>query len=462
MGTQIPLRTSVLTALTALLIGVLGSPAAAGTDGISDYPVSGSPGDITAGPDGSMWFTEPAGIGIIDSAGARTSSQPGSGRIGRITRSGTVTEFPLPAKHDSYRITAGPDGNLWFTETIFGANPSDRRAAIGRITTSGAITEFPLETGGGASQGMPDGPQGIAAGPDGNVWFTMNAPFTAGAIARITPEGVITQYPVPSGLTGPQEIVTGPDANLWFTASNSIGRVTPSGTFSQYPVLTPSAGPTGIVAGPDGNIWFTEKYAGRIGRVSPSGTVSEFALTGADHLPSEITAGPDGNLWFADERAYALGRITPMGATTEYKLPTFPTSPHGIAAGADGYIWFTASGHVGRLSTGATPISAWSCPLDVTLHHPVPKAAGSRLLTHRITTNNFCKRPKATVRCRSVTTVKHHACNVRIGKRGRIRIHATSPVRVTVTVKARPKPEIGPGFPGPWKTGSWRKSWTLR
>ena len=37
-------------------------------------------------------------------------------------------------------ITTGPDGNLWFTE--FGAGK------IGRITPSGSITEFPIPTAG--------------------------------------------------------------------------------------------------------------------------------------------------------------------------------------------------------------------------------------------------------------------------------------------------------------------------
>ena len=32
-------------------------------------------------------------------------------------------------------ITAGPDGNLWFTEAA---------ATIGRITPAGTVTEFPL------------------------------------------------------------------------------------------------------------------------------------------------------------------------------------------------------------------------------------------------------------------------------------------------------------------------------
>jgi streptogramin lyase len=50
------------------------------------------------------------------------------------------------------QIVTGPDGNLWFTETL--------NNAIGKITTAGAITEYPAEA------------NGLSAGPDGNLWFT--------------------------------------------------------------------------------------------------------------------------------------------------------------------------------------------------------------------------------------------------------------------------------------------------
>jgi hypothetical protein len=54
-------------------------------------------------------------------------------------------------------ISAGPDGNLWFTE------PDANQ--IGRITPAGQVTLFTVPTPG--SQ-----PTGIAAGPNGNIWFT--------------------------------------------------------------------------------------------------------------------------------------------------------------------------------------------------------------------------------------------------------------------------------------------------
>ena len=83
---------------------------------------------------------------------------------------GTIKEFPIPTKSAPIDITAGPDGNLWFTEFTNGAG------AIGRITPSGRFTVFPFPT---ASAGV----SGITAGPDGNLWFTEE---NASKIGRIT------------------------------------------------------------------------------------------------------------------------------------------------------------------------------------------------------------------------------------------------------------------------------------
>ncbi len=55
---------------------------------------------MVEGPDGKMWFTE-------------------ADKIGRITPSGEITEFPLPTPDSApMGITTGPDGNLWFTEQV--------------------------------------------------------------------------------------------------------------------------------------------------------------------------------------------------------------------------------------------------------------------------------------------------------------------------------------------------------
>src|ERR1700684_2873465 len=68
----------------------------------------------------------------------------------------TIKEFPVKtADRQPLGIAAGPDGNVWFTE--LGAN------VIGRSTLTGEMTEF---------TGLAGPAETIAAGPDGNLWFT--------------------------------------------------------------------------------------------------------------------------------------------------------------------------------------------------------------------------------------------------------------------------------------------------
>jgi virginiamycin B lyase len=123
--------------------------------------------------------------------------------------------------------------------------------------TSG-ITTFPLPT-------QSSSPGGITAGPDGNLWFTESA---TNKIGRITPGGSITEFRLIAicGSYGS----CGPDGNLWFTEfdGNAIGRITPSGSFSTFGIPTANSRPEGITAGPDGNVWFTEENASKIGRIT--------------------------------------------------------------------------------------------------------------------------------------------------------------------------------------------------
>lgn len=268
----------------------------------TQFPAKGPVG-ITAGPDGNLWYTDGFASGS---------------NIGRITPSGTITLFPVPSGDSEGEIAAGPDGNLWF--------PEYRTNKIGRITPAGVITEFPVSPGGNF--------YGITAGPDGNMWFTNG---TGATIGRITTAGVVTQFAVPGGTT--VGITAGPDGNLWFTenSASQIGRITTAGTVVEFPLPTSGSYPAGITLGPDGNLWFTEQSANQIGRITPSGTITEFPIPPGTG-PVDITTGPDGNLWFT-ENGLQIGRITTDGATTAFSVPSIGSGL--ITLGPDGNLWFT-------------------------------------------------------------------------------------------------------------------------
>src|SRR5437660_5669063 len=76
----------------------------------------------------------------------------------------------------------------------------------------------------------------------------------------------LREFVIPGNTPGPQGIALGSDGALWFTEINlGIGRMTPTGSFTNYS-LSQGAQPLDIVSGPDGALWFTETYDDRIGR----------------------------------------------------------------------------------------------------------------------------------------------------------------------------------------------------
>jgi streptogramin lyase len=214
-------------------------------------PMFNSLRGITAGPDGNLWFTEMF-----------------AGKIGRITPGGSIAEFPLPTpNYRPYAITAGPDGNLWFLAEN-GDQTSRTGGLIGRVTPAGQITPFPLPTAGDPQVAGPETADEITAGPDGNLWFTE---MFAGKIGRITPGGSIAEFAIPTAGSEPEGITGGPDGNLWFTerTRSQIGRIAPNGTVTEFPLDSPSLDrPGAIIAGPDGNLWFTT-INNEIGRITP-------------------------------------------------------------------------------------------------------------------------------------------------------------------------------------------------
>lgn len=304
---------------------------ASGKPLITEFPLLDVlPEQITSGPDGNLWFS-------------------GSGRelkIRRMTPAGVVTDFVLPSSDcdNTHGVTAGPDGNIWFTELNCAGV-----SKVGRITPSGDIAEYPLPRQAGIAAG-------IAPGPDGNLWFTEVNAEEGNRIGRVTPDGRFTEFRIPTEDAQAWLIAAGPDGNMWFAEENGnkIGRITLAGDITEFPLPRRRVRPRGIVGGLDGNIWFTESGAGRIGRISPSGHVEEFPIPVSDGRPMAIAMGPDGNLWFTcpSDGVDYIGRITMTGEITMYPVPSGEVIADGITTGPDGNIWFaeSAQGRIGRLA----------------------------------------------------------------------------------------------------------------
>ena len=60
---------------------------------------------------------------------------------------------------------------------------------------------------------------------------------------------------------------------VWFTdnGANKIGRITTDGVITEFPIPTAGSVPVGIIVGPDGALWFTEPGVNQIGRITTAG-----------------------------------------------------------------------------------------------------------------------------------------------------------------------------------------------
>lgn len=196
-------------------------------------------------------------------------------------------------------------------------------------------------------------PQGIAVGPDGNIWTPLAG--STSEFARITPDGQVTNLDV-GGVSGGEGIVAlGP--HLWVTSPTELVRITPGAvpqfqTFTFNDIIQPQA----IVVGPDGHLW-----------TGSADKVLEFDVANPDapaldpHTVGgglrDIAAGTDGRLWvadFADKRVIAVntdGTFTPHDVAGG--------GPQGIGAGPGGQVLYTnpnaANTEIGLLSLGGSP-----------------------------------------------------------------------------------------------------------
>jgi virginiamycin B lyase len=321
----------------------IGRVATDGTIAEFTIPTASTPNQIAVGADGALWFTSAFAIGRVTTAGVFSEYKTG------------ISAFVQPNF-----ITPGPDGNLWFTETSFSFNTNK----IGRITPSGTITEFVVSTYVGQLIFGNSDLQQIIAGPDGALWFAYSM---SNQIGRITTDGIATvpgktQSVDATGSIGPYGIAAGPDGALWFTHpfANTIGRVTVNAALKEFPASQGNS----MISGPDGALWFAETGDGKIGRSDINGNTTDFAIPTANSGVSGIAAGPDGAIWFTERAANKVGRLSTVALTvaaagngqitssTGTILCSASSSQCSAAVLAGAPITLTASAQFGSVFTG--------------------------------------------------------------------------------------------------------------
>ena|GEM_PF-5092171 len=290
---------------------------------VEEFPVPESNGTLgigglAPGPDGNMWFTQPA-----------------ANRVGWMTTSGQTEGFQSPdAGSRPTGIVAPPGGFVWVT-----------MEGTGRITkldpASGRTVEYPLPAGWR--------PTAIALGSDASLWAIDRA---GPELARQPQEGIGIHAVLPTsgdevftpGTTN-SDIVAGPDGNLWLSQSDGpfIAKAKAIGGQIKYTrYRLPLRGGTSFISnGPHRDIYFAS--GGVIASFPTYGRqVAGEPLCAVEGCPrvTALAEGFDGKLWFAAGRfvgAYRppdLRLVLPRGlARPQGKKVTVPVECRGGWAG---------------------------------------------------------------------------------------------------------------------------------
>jgi streptogramin lyase len=298
------------------LIPVLMLAVAAGWAGPADakprlagvFDLSGTPGQITSGPDGNVWVT-------ISGSGDNNT-------LARIKPNGNVTEYSPADLVNPVGIGKGPDGNLWCTRNggVVRVDPDDPEAA----------EAFDINAIGN--------PQRIIGGPQGKMWtasndqlvsFLPNNPlgFAAETIDGMNARGIAT-----SG------------GKLWIAdfGGQRIIRANTNGTVAKaYDV---GGGPQGIARGPKKGAAYTNPGDNpqTIGRITPPKKPRKTQVP--NHDPFGITFAPDRNWWIANFAKDTLTILTRDGRDRRFRKLPDGSGPRQIASGPNKTVWVSLEG----------------------------------------------------------------------------------------------------------------------
>ncbi len=313
-------------------------------DAFSFYqmPEKSGPHGIGFDKDGYLWVTlEFAGKVIrispdyLDLADHEKSHKPVIKEYESALGSGHIKEYDvqLDCKTCTKKINTHPHGlainskdqTVWYTGKATGT--------LGRINPDGTVESFPISKVKDREAIVGSVPIYIKANSKGNMWFTE---LVGNAVGRIrqnvtvedsessTPDShPIKEFKIPTFNSRPIMIVEGPDGNMWFTeeAGNKVGRITPNGSITEFPVPKPQDNVilAGLAFDNDGNLW-VQQYVDENQPYPP----------GIDYLVKIDKKILDSSPSDIDNISFHF-----------YKVPTPKTVMHRIDPVPDGNLWFT-------------------------------------------------------------------------------------------------------------------------
>jgi len=250
-----------------------------------------------------------------------------------------------------------------------------------------SVQRFPLPQVPIDPLNIREGPESIALGADGAMWF---AEPTLGRIGRITTMGELAQFG--AGMTsGPQcpdspgpfpptpELATrGRDGAIWFleTGPARVGRIDAAGRVNEYTLglsCDEARATTDLAPAADGGVFVPEadgfvhvSSEGHVTILRPNSRHSPLVL-----YPSAPVTGADGALWFVEQGGlvspdmpqatiplyigrFAHGRVQAYTRGLRYRNSSLLETPGQLIAGPDRALWFGLPYGVGRIRLDGT------------------------------------------------------------------------------------------------------------
>ena len=255
-------RLSVLLLVLALAAGA--GLSSAEEPSIREYrvPAGSHPHDVAPAPDGSVWYT-------AQNAGALGRLDPATGSTRHIS---------LGPGSSPHGVIVGPDGAPWVTD-------SGRNAIIRVDPSTEKISVHPLpKERGGANLNT------AAFDGRGILWFTGQN----GVYGRLDPRtGRIDVFDAPGG-RGPYGIAAAPDGSIYYAslAGNHVARIdTATGAATVIDPPTSRQGARRVWSDSKGRIWVSEWKAGKVGAYIPA------PGNGGNGASRGIRPGPTRSTW---------------------------------------------------------------------------------------------------------------------------------------------------------------------
>ncbi len=279
-------------------------------------PTGSHPHDVAPAPDGTVWYTA-----------QRT------GELGRLDpATGDTHHIKLGPGSAPHGVIIGPDGAAWVTD-------GGQNAIVRVDPDTEKVDVFPLPSGSSYANLNT-----AAFDKNGILWFTGQS----GIYGRLDPKtGKVEVFDAPRG-RGPYGIAATPDGVIYYASLAGSHIAVIDGETGKATVIEPPTqgqGARRVWSDSKGQIWVSEWNAGQVGVYDPATKQwKEWKLPGNNPRAYAVYVDDQDMVWLSDFGANAMVRFDP----TREAFDVFPLPSPGASIrqilGRPGEVWGAESG----------------------------------------------------------------------------------------------------------------------